>query len=79
MILYIAFNEIFFPPRREDEDKRMVTLDFLFQNCHRTVDNIPHLAPRGILSMVGPTDSNSRQNTQHWLFISLIIPKPPFF
>jgi hypothetical protein len=33
------------------------------------VDNKPHHAPRGLLSMVGPTCSNSRRIARCWLFI----------
>ena len=32
---------------------------------HRKVCSKPHHAPRGFLSMVGPTSSNSRQIAQH--------------
>ena len=38
---------------------------------HCKVGTKPHHAPRGFLSMVGPTCSNSRQIARSWLFICL--------
>ena len=40
---------------------------------HCKIDGKYHLAPRGFLSRVGPTDSNSRRTAQHWLVVYLRI------
>jgi hypothetical protein len=40
-------------------------------STHRKVDNKPHPAPRGFLSKVGSTGSNSCRIAQRWLLLPL--------